>query len=85
MEEIALRVEWFARLAEAIESAQRVAWQLRTCEGASTEARELYSRLEAVRLELESLRGIATRSSQPIDRDLLAQLGWNSSLSDLPD
>lgn len=85
MEEIALRAEWFGRLAEAIESAQRVAWQLRTCEGASAEVRELYSRLEGVRLELESLRGIATRSSEPIDRDLLARLGWIGSLSDPSD
>ncbi|MGI8704582.1 MAG: hypothetical protein ACR2JJ_02080 [Sphingomicrobium sp.] len=85
MEEIALRVEWLARLAEAIESAQRVAWQLRTCEGASTEARELYSKLEAVRLELESLRGIATRPSEAIDRDLLEKLGWISSRSDPSD
>ena len=86
MEQIAaLRADWFARLAEAIDGAQRVAWQLRTHECAAVEARELYGRLEAARLELESLRGIAARSGDPIDPDLLEQLGWISSLSDPPD
>jgi hypothetical protein len=86
MEQIAaLRADWFARLAEAIDGAQRVAWQLRTYESAAVEARELYGRLEAARLELESLRGLATRSAKPIDPHVLERLGWTGSLSDQPD
>lgn len=81
MEQIAaMRAEWFARLADAIEGAQRVAWQLRTHESASVEARELYSRLEVARIELESIRGVAHRSSEPGDPDWLQALGWNSAL-----
>lgn len=83
MEQIAaLRAEWFARLSEAIEGAQRLAWQLGTHEGASNDARELYGRLEAARLELDSLKGLVGR---PIDRagpDWLHQLGWSGSLRD---
>lgn len=79
----ASRAEWLARLAEAIEDAQRVAWQLRTSdESASREARELYSRLEAVRLELESLRGVVARSGEAADPDWLKKLGWMGSLPD---
>ena len=86
MEHIAaLRAEWFARLAEAIEGAQRVAWQLRTYESASAEARELYSQLEAARLELESLRGVRRRPREPVDSKLLEKLGWSGPLPDSPD
>ena len=81
----ALRAEWFGHLAEAIEGAQRVAWQLRTYDSASGEARELYSQLEAARLELESLRGVSARSREPIDSDWLKKLGWSDSLSNPPD
>lgn len=86
MEHIAaLRAEWFVRLVEAIEGAQRVAWQLRTAEGASAEARELYSRLEYVRLEVESLRQVAVRRSDKTDTDWLKRLGWSGSLQDEKD
>ena len=78
----ALRAEWFARLAEAIEGAQQVAWQLRTNESASVEARELYSRLEAARLELESLQGVTRNVAAKADADWLDRLGWSSSLLD---
>jgi hypothetical protein len=86
MEQIAaLRAEWFVRLAEAIEGAQRLAWQLRTSESASAEARELYSRLEYVRLEVESLRQVAVRHSDKSDADWLTRLGWSGSLRDEKD
>jgi len=85
-----MRAEWFVRLAEAIEGAQRVAWNLRTSESASAEARELYSQLEYVRLELESLRQVAVpQSDKPDsgkpDEDWLKKLGWSSSLTDKED
>lgn len=86
MEQIAaLRAEWFVRLAEAIEGAQRVAWQLRTSESASAEARELYDRLENARLELESLRQVAVRHGEKTDADWLKRLGWSGSLRDEKD
>lgn len=79
----ALRAEWFARLAEAIDGAQRVAWQLRTNEAASREARELYGRLEEARIEVDALRGIVRRA-QAADPDWLDKLGWSSALIDPP-
>lgn len=51
-----LRMQWRAELAEAIESAQRLAWQLGTLGAGSEEARELYGRLEAAKVELDQLR-----------------------------
>lgn len=85
MEQLAaLRAEWFVRLVEAIESAQRVAWQLRTSDSAGKEARELYGRLEEARIEVNALRGIVTRKEQA-DPDWLKKLGWASPLADPPD
>lgn len=78
----ALRAEWFAQLAEAIEGAQRLAWQLRTSDGASGEARELYGRLEAARMELDSLRGLAAAPAFNIDPAWLQKLGWGEPLGD---
>lgn len=77
-----LRAEWFVRLAEAIEGAQRVAWQLRTSDSASEEARELYRRLEDIRLELESLRRVTVQKSNKADEEWLRKLGWSGSLKD---
>ncbi len=77
MEQIAaLRAEWFAQLADAIEGAQTLAWQLGTKDGTSTQARELYARLEAVRVELESLRGLRALRRTVTDPDWLQALGW---------
>ena len=50
------RARWLAELAAAIEEAQRVAWRLGVAEGDSSEAKELYARLEVARAEVESLR-----------------------------
>ncbi len=86
MEQIAaLRAEWLARLSEAIDGAQRLAWQLRTSDSVSQEARELYSRLETARVELESLRNCPDPDFGPADSDWLGKLGWSSSLLDPPD
>jgi hypothetical protein len=80
MEQLAaLRAEWFAQLAQAIESAQRLAWQLGTADTESSEARELYGRLEAARLELDSLQGLAAGPDLNIDPIWLQKLGWSSS------
>ncbi|MBA3577931.1 MAG: hypothetical protein H0W39_10035 [Sphingomonas sp.] len=85
MERIAaLRAQWLARLSDAIDDAQRVAWQLRTSDSVSKEARELYSRLEDARIEVESLRGLSERGLRGADPDWLGKLGWSTSL-DPPD
>ena len=77
MEQIAaLRAKWCAQLAEAIEGAQRLAWQLGTDEAVSMEARELYDRLEAARLELDSLRGLQGTAPSVIDPYWLQKLGF---------
>ena len=82
MEQLAaLRAEWFVRLSDAIEGAQRVAWQLRTTESVSKEARDLYGRLEEARIELDALRGIVSRN-QRNDPEWLDRLGWNNPLAD---
>jgi hypothetical protein len=69
-----------AELAVAIEGAQRVAWQLGNAQHASLEARDLYGRLEAARVELDSLRRGTRSLSQEIDPRLIEQLGWPGSL-----
>ena len=77
-----MRSEWFAQLADAIEGAQQVAWQLGRSSDASSAARELYRRLEIARLELEALRGVGDRPPIPTDRDWLSKLGWSGALKD---
>lgn len=76
-----LRAEWLTQIAEAIESAQILAWQLRMQEGASLQARELYNRLENVRSEVESLRGGGAEAGRITDSDWLRALGWSGSLT----
>ncbi len=50
------RARWLAELGRAVVEAQRLAWRLGVVDGDSEEARKLYARLEAVRLELDALR-----------------------------
>jgi hypothetical protein len=78
----ALRAEWFARLAEAIDSAQKLAWQLGTQDETLQEARELYGRLEAAKLELDSLRGLGRGQVFNIEPDWLEKLGWSTPSPD---
>lgn len=80
----ATRARWLAELADAIESAQQLAWQLGTATRPSPEARELYSRLEAARIEVESMRGISVHApvAEPRWPD---SLGWSGSLLDPAD
>ena len=77
------RARWLAELAESIDQAQRLAWRLGVAEGNNPEAKELYGRLEAARVEVESLRR-GTWSKQPVQ--LPPQ--WMQTLfgsSDIPD
>ncbi len=52
----AKRARWLLELAQAIDEAQWVAWQLGAGTGHNSEALELYARLETARAEVEALR-----------------------------
>lgn len=52
----ASRAQWLAELALAIQEAQRLAWMLSAHSGHSAEGKELHARIEAARLEIDSLR-----------------------------
>jgi len=78
------RAQWLAELADAIESAQRLAWQLGTGERRSAEARELYEQLEAARIEVETMRGVSVHTPMA-DLPWLEGLGWSGSLLDPAD
>ena len=72
--------EGLARLSELVDAAQKLAWQLRTDELASGEARALYGRLEEIRLEIEALN----RSAVPDAgcTKLLEMLGFSGLVQD---
>lgn len=81
-----LRAQWLLQLSEAIEGAQRVAWQLGAGGGSSGEARELYRRLEAVRMEIEGLRAACRPTlSRSADPDWLHMLSWSSAVTEPSD
>jgi hypothetical protein len=50
------RIFWLAELAEAINKAEHLAWRLGYAEGENADARALYTRLGALRTELDTLR-----------------------------
>jgi hypothetical protein len=50
------RGRWLAELAQAVDEAQRLAKMLRASEADCLAAKEIYDRLEAVRIEVDSLR-----------------------------
>lgn len=81
----ASRAEWLARLSDAIDGAQAVAWSLRTHEAVSLEARQLYDRLEVARQQLELLQGLSKPERSPADSEWLGRLGWRSALLDPAD
>lgn len=82
-----LRAQWLAQILESIESAQSFAWQLRTDAETSQDARQLYDRLEALRVELSAVRGIAHVRELKIDPDWMQKLGLEGfpDASDLGD
>ncbi len=61
------RARWLAELAASIDEAQRVAWRLGVTEGNNAEAKELYGRLEAARVEVESLRRGGAWTRVPVE------------------
>jgi hypothetical protein len=50
------RAQWLAELASALEEAQQLAWHLSMSSERAAEALSLYGQLEAVRVEVQSLR-----------------------------
>ncbi len=80
-----VRAEWLAQLANAIDSAQRLAWQLGTTNASSSQARELYGKLEQARVELESLRSRNGGGAPTMDPEWLRKLGWMAPDGDCPD
>lgn len=50
------RARWLAEVAEALEQAQRLAWQLGSGQKDNAQALDLYFCIEAARLEVQSLR-----------------------------
>lgn len=59
------RARWLADLAEALDEAHRILFELRLPEERAAEGLDLYARIEAARLEVQSLRlsrSIASRT-----------------------
>ena len=50
------RARWLAELADALEEAQKLAWEIGQSENQSAQAMDLYGRLETVRLEVRAIR-----------------------------
>ena len=55
-ESAAARARWLAELAEALSRAQDLSWRFGQAVGQSSEAMDLYARLETVRGEVRSLQ-----------------------------
>lgn len=72
------RSRWLAELAEAIDQAQRLARKMGVSEGDSATAKELFERLETVRIEIEALRrGSWDRRSIETDPSWTNLFPWN--------
>jgi len=72
------RSRWLAELAQAIDEAQRLARNLGDSERKCAHAKELYGRLESVRIEVEALRrGAWVPRSTEIDPLRTNLFPWN--------
>ena len=72
------RARWLAELAEAIDGAKRLARTIAASDRAAAEARELFSRLEAVEIEVEALRrGGRNNMRRQIDPKWTSLVPWN--------
>lgn len=81
----ALREQWFTEISDAIDGAQHLAWQLGARESTSAQARELFGRLEAARMELDSLRERKRTAELRIDPDWIQKFGLTMGPVDLLD
>lgn len=72
------RSRWLAELAQAVDQAQRLARTLGHSESNCAQAKELYGRLESVRIEVEALRrGTWVTRSIEIDPLRTNLFPWN--------
>lgn len=62
------RSRWLAELAQAVDQAQRLARTVGDSESNAAQAKELFGRLESVRIEVEALRR-ATGVTRSVDFD----------------
>ena len=72
------RARWLAELAQVLEQAQEVMSRLAVADGRRGEALDVSARLEAARVEVQSLR--RTRLSEPpenLDPEWRKQLPWD--------
>ena len=67
------RSRWLGELAQAIDDAQQLVWELGSTVGLSMETLDLYARLEVVRDELERMRRARRRADIHPDR---TDFGW---------
>jgi hypothetical protein len=72
------RSRWLAEVADAIDEAQRLARKLSSSEGNAVAAKEIHGRLEAIRIEVDSLRrGGWVPRSREIDPMWTGLSPWN--------
>lgn len=72
------RSQWLAELGEAVDQAQRLARKMGVSEGDCASAKELFERLETVRIEIEALRrGSWDRRSIETDPSWTNLFPWN--------
>jgi hypothetical protein len=75
----ARRARWLAELADALEEARRLIKQLGAAEG-QIDAVELYARIEAVRLEVQSMRiRRSSAAGDKFDREWTKDFPWRCS------
>ena len=78
---LADRARWLAELAVAVDEAQVLLWRIGVLEGDNGDAKDLYSRLEAARAEIECLRGLREVTHERFDPDWmkLFSVEWRSA------
>lgn len=79
---VAERARWLAELAAAVDEAQMLLWRMGVMEGDNADAKELYSRLECARTEIERLRGVRELAHESIDPQWMKLFPWNDRPTD---
>ena len=70
------RERWLTELAAAVDEAQVLLWRIAVLEGDNSDAKELYSYLEAIRAEIECLRPVQKLARQAIGPDWMELFDW---------
>jgi hypothetical protein len=74
----AARARWLAELADALDDARQLLKQLGAAEG-RLEAVELYARIEAVRLEVQTMRLRKSADDGGVDPEWTKNIPWKRS------